>query len=1038
MIRTAFLFCASLLIGVALCSAAGADVVLEPFEYSQDFETVELSAWASYPLWQDTAYDPNFRVNNMVPGDPNISIVQIVTPYTNVDNYAGAQKELDMYLAPGDRISLRFYLKTQLDPEYLKIRLAAGEDKKLDVTLHRPEKNCWVPVTVGYDDFVRENAGIAGKKQVKVNALAVLAKFPDADPSMPIYFGLDDVKFHGSRAMAFKFSEPEMCKLSEWKPYIPKKHYSRGDMLTVTGEWPLGAGDVICEAVLYTDHEKKAFSAKLKKKKGAWTLSQKLDLDPGLYLATLTAQKGKNTLSETQFTFYIAPGGIAEQHPRLWFDAGKMDELTSRLQSERFKSIYDRMLSSAESSRKSVPLDEVVFDIDQFPQENWLATLRGWSGSRIGAWRSAIHNNAMAYAFHGDREAGLYAKDLFLKISEFPYWLHPWMIKRGRHIYYPVGEMGMELALGYDLIYDLMSESERETVRAAMWKNIVLGCHEGYVEDDLVTNNTSNWVAHITGGSLMCLAAMYGDGADVAVTEPYLTGAIMKDHQLIQYTLDRDGAYGEGYGYFNFSMLSWSKSLPAVERVFNIDMSSKLDGSYKELIWAGPVQDKYTYYFGDSSGGLRPMTNFAWLLPKYQDPMLGWFYNFMKNGETFMDALYETKDVQEKAPFDQDPVAVFRDVGTTVFKSGWEADDFIFVMRSGPFVNHQHIDQGTFWLSYGGSKFIEERHNSTYYDDPNYQPWYTQPVGHSTILIDGNHQSQRVGDLLWHVDGFDDYAFTSHFLEGENAAFSRGDIGRLYWGKVDGIQRNVLYLKPNTVIMVDTVDPAERDVDVTLLYQTEHLKDITAAADLSTISKDGNTLAIHHVWPQKPKVTAVETPHYLYTLQRERNLEKEGMLTVTGRTNGNPLVMANILTAFKDGSDTDVEVIEGDGCIFGTIEGTPFTINTKPGLRYDIQGAAVTDALMGSGNNGQIFIAMGTYLEMNGAVVLESEQPISCEIVNGRIKYYLSDESTVFIGMAEKPDAVAVNGAAVEKIMFDADRGGIELTLPAGDGLVSY
>jgi hypothetical protein len=31
-----------------------------------------------------------------VPGDPNISIVQRVTPYTQVDNYAGAQKLLDM------------------------------------------------------------------------------------------------------------------------------------------------------------------------------------------------------------------------------------------------------------------------------------------------------------------------------------------------------------------------------------------------------------------------------------------------------------------------------------------------------------------------------------------------------------------------------------------------------------------------------------------------------------------------------------------------------------------------------------------------------------------------------------------------------------------------------------------------------------------------------------------------------------------------------------------------------------------------------
>ena len=114
-----------------------------------------------------------------------------------------------------------------------------------------------------------------------------------------------------------------------------------------------------------------------------------------------------------------------------------------------------------------------------------------------------------------------------------------------------------------------------------------------------------------------------------------------------------------------------------------------------------------------------------------------------------------------------------------MFKSGWEPDDFVFVMRTGPFINHQHMDQGSFWLSSGGSTFIEERHRSTYYEDPLYQPWYTQPVAHSTILINHNHQSQRMGDLLWHVDGFKDYAFVTHFLNGKDAAFSSGDIGRL-------------------------------------------------------------------------------------------------------------------------------------------------------------------------------------------------------------------------------------------------------------------
>ena len=49
---------------VSIQCCVNAEIMLEPFTYCEDFETRELSAWVSYPLWQDTAYDPNFLVND--------------------------------------------------------------------------------------------------------------------------------------------------------------------------------------------------------------------------------------------------------------------------------------------------------------------------------------------------------------------------------------------------------------------------------------------------------------------------------------------------------------------------------------------------------------------------------------------------------------------------------------------------------------------------------------------------------------------------------------------------------------------------------------------------------------------------------------------------------------------------------------------------------------------------------------------------------------------------------------------------------------
>ena len=756
----------------------------------------------------------------------------------------------------------------------------------------------------------------------------------------------------------------------------------------------------------------------------------------------MNAYKDKVKISDTEFTLYVAPKKTENEHPRLWFDNRKRTRVMERLQSDCFKEVRDSILENAGNAREKTPVDTVVFEMDQFHpvlgSGNAIVSVYPWF-ERIGSWRSSLYNNALAYSLLGDNEAGGYCKNLLVTLSKLPYWLHTWFKKRKRHIYYAVGELGMDVALAYDLVYDLMDDNERKIVRAAMLNNIVIGCHKGYVENDLVTCNTSNWVAHITGGSLMCQAAMYNDGDDANRMEPYFTGVILKDYDLIQKVVDSDGAYCEGYFYYNFSMMSWSKSLTAVENVFNIDMSGKLHRSYMDIIWSGIIKNKKYFYFGDyygdTGGDLKPLNWWAWFLGKNKDPLLAWLYHFLKEGETLEDVLYEVEDIPRSDPFNENPVKVFRDVGTTVFKSGWEPEDFVFVMRTGAFYNHEQLDQGTFWLSDRGQRFIEERYGNHYYDDPLYQPWYIQPIAHSTILIDHNHQSQRVGDPLDFAGGFHDHAFVYHFLDGQHAAFSSGDIGRLYMDKVKSIRRNVLYLKPRTIIMLNTVEPDKRDVDVTLLYQTKHLKDIQAGEHASKITKNGDTLYIQHMYPEHKNVSSVETPHYLNTFKKEKPLVKEGMLTVTARTKSAPLVMAEILTT-TSGEKPDVTTETGDGFVTGFSGTIPFAFSTRLNSIYEA-GGIKTDAMAVTWSNDCVFAALCTTLEKDGILFIQSEEPVTCEISRNTIKYYLAQESEIKFGVQTKPSEVSANDC-VAPFGFDAERNLVTLKLSSGEGTIFY
>src|SRR5690606_21764890 len=151
---------------------------------------------------------------------------------------------LDMYLVPGATVKFRYYLKANIPAEWYKVRFAAGDYGKLDFTIPSPKLNAWEWVTLSYDDFVRANPSIAGKQKVKIHELAFLSKFPDADPDMPIYLGLDDISFKGAREAAFQFSQPQVVKLPEFRPHIPKEHYFAGDELQLSGSWIDGAKKV--------------------------------------------------------------------------------------------------------------------------------------------------------------------------------------------------------------------------------------------------------------------------------------------------------------------------------------------------------------------------------------------------------------------------------------------------------------------------------------------------------------------------------------------------------------------------------------------------------------------------------------------------------------------------------------------------------------------------------------------------------------------------------------------------------------------------
>lgn len=1032
--------------------------VLEPYTYSEDFESQDLGAWASYPLWQDNAYDQNFQVGKINSEDPNFSIVAKVTPYSYVDNYMGAEKLLNMYLVPEAEVKFRYYLKTNKDVQFLKVRFAAGKYGKVDYTIQAPQTNKWVWVTLKFNDFKRENPKITGINKVKIYALAFLAKIPKADPSMPIFLGLDDITFKGAQKKVFEFIEPAVYKLPEFKPYIPKRPYYKGNIFNLKGNWSLNADKVTLEISKYTDRKKVIYNGSLNKIGDKWELKPlKLSFPEGLYLAKLTAYDNQEQLSETEFTIHIAPS-LSGEHPRLLFDDEKEKQMIARFKKEKFKGVYENIEKEAKKERNKIPLSSLVYDLNQFPDENWLPSWAAF-GEHIYNTGPALRWNALAYTFCGDTTAGDYAKNVLVRLSGWPTWVSPWLIKRGRFSEHRMGTWSHRVALAYDLTYDLMNQEERSKIRKAIMEKIVKGTYRTYVYDDMVTSNTSNWIAHTVGGALMNMAAIYGDNPNTKDMEPYFTGSVMKLYAFLTHvTCHQGGAYGEGLGYNNYTFSNLSFSVPSLYNVYNIDVTAPLVGTYNEYIWGGLIKERKWFGFGDSDDKIGPATNWAFLLSMRKDPRLSWFYNYLKTDnisgdkmfkkhqthananlgkeETFKDVLFNTEGIPQDNPFDENPDRVFWDIGTTVFKSGWDTSDFAFVMRSGAFYNHQHLDQGSFYLADKGKIFIEDQPigHSTYYTDPLYQSRFIQPISHSTILINHNSQSQRVGDPLNFAPGFEDHAFIEQYLDGKDAAFSRGNISKLYWDKVKSLTRNVLYIKPSAILMLDIAVPNGKNVDVTELFHTSHLKDINPGQPISKITKGKYSLNILHLTPNSVEAKAVETPHFLNTLLKEKPLVKEGMLTVTARTNGNPLVMANLFITTLTNKKPNVVTKKGDGYVSGVISGQKFAFTTNPGGTYHVNDME-TDALALAWSDEREFIAAATIFK-NRNISIKSDYPATFEVAKDSLKYYRTNEGTFMIRTDVKPSRVEVNGEMIKNFKYDNGKKIVTIKASKGRGCI--
>lgn len=426
-----------------------------------------------------------------------------------------------------------------------------------------------------------------------------------------------------------------------------------------------------------------------------------------------------------------------------------------------------------------------------------------------------------------------------------------------------VAEMTMGLAIGYDWLYDKLSESSKETIREAIVKK---GIEPSFDDDyNWFLTATHNW-------NQVCNAGMtYGA---LAVAEDY--------PELAKKTIDRavetihlpmedykpNGAYPEGYSYWGYGTSFNVMFLSVIEKAFDSDYGLAETAGF--LKTAGFLENMtgttgLCYNWGDCGLGGSISPAMFWFAQKNNDPSLLWVedtylqkedYSAFTRNRLLPAIMIWGKDIQLediKEPIRKvwvgqgaNPVSLMR--------TSWTDPNGIYLgFKAGSAsVNHGHMDIGSFIMEADGVRWAMDFGSQDYHslESKGIQVFgRTQDAQRWSIFRLNNyvHNTLTIDNQLQQVKG---YAAIDRHSDSPDFPFAISDISTVYDGQLRKATRGVGIKDEQHVVIRDELEALDKATTVRWTMLTPADVVITGENG-ATLSKDGKKLFMQVQAPLK-------------------------------------------------------------------------------------------------------------------------------------------------------------------------------------------
>lgn len=440
----------------------------------------------------------------------------------------------------------------------------------------------------------------------------------------------------------------------------------------------------------------------------------------------------------------------------------------------------------------------------------------------------------MAYQITGDKK---YAKRLWLELENaagYPDW-NPY-----HHL--DVGEMCNAFGIGYDWIYDCLTEEQRAVLRAAIVKNGFNATMDDYLDRERRRSYRwyqdtpgDNWKFVCNGGATVALLAICDeDDMDMGLLEQVFEFAFEDTYRAVRTMYHPDGSYIEGFIYWQYASEYLGHYIAALTSALGTDYGLadyepvRTSAYYVKRICSNTFR---AFNFGDASASNMAVCVLLWMGRYFDDPCIYTMRADRLRSEPSAFGLYDLiwyRPWVSKYP-DEVPLAFGYAGGENAsLRAGFGEGDLYAAIHFGENdAYHGHADTGTFVVEAAGKRFICDL-GADNYNVRNYHHAYRyRGEGHNVLVFnpsDGPDQNIRA------------YTRIDRFSAGEQGdSYAIADVSDVYFGRK--VERGIRMTEVDGFKWVTVRDEYKLGKDETAFWFAHTTGDIE-------INEDGNAAVI--------------------------------------------------------------------------------------------------------------------------------------------------------------------------------------------------